>query len=375
MYSEDMFEHSNGAPRVDTTIKKMPDWVVAEDPQQDSGDSTTTEIPSWESSYSADSAPVEDSTSNTTRTQDDTARPTAEPAAAQDTEFKVEDELSKRMLAYQQSVSEMLNVADLSVEFKQADGLISYLQSDREQIRVVNPQLETQIVELEEKLEEAKLNRQVEIQNELLSSESITKAIGVEGIDLDQLPTNSVDADELIFDPELGTIVDEEADGSGSINTKNGKLSFPLMALYACMTAYVLASGDSSQLRLLTKDFSGLVFTLIGVDPEITNKYLSRSDATERTFFSLSAREIKDIFENRIKAGRRDEIVTLLAGLTKENRIKLLEGKRVSGGFPGSNTHQLEEPLIGNIIATLRQRDIEDLNIEAVVAQRQTQTR
>ncbi len=371
-----MFEHSNEAPPVDTTIKKMPDWVVAEDPQLDAGNSITTEVPSWESSYSADSAPVVDSTPNTTRTQIDTAPTTAESAVvqAQDAELKVDDELSKRMLAYQQSVLEMLNVADLSTEFKRADGLISYLQSDREQIRVVNPQLETQIVELEEKLEQAKLNRQVEIQKELLGSESIAKAIGVEGVDLDQLPTNSIDAEELIFDPNSGTIVKEEDDGSGSINTKNGKLSFPLVALYVCMTAYVLASGDSSQLRLLTKDFSGLVFTLIGIDPEITNKYLSRSDASERTFFSLSAREIKDIFENRIKGGRRDEVATLLAGLSKENRIKLLEGKRVSGGFPGSNTHQIEEPLLGNIIAVLRPQDIDDLGLKDVVSQRQNRT-
>lgn len=288
-------------------------------------------------------------------------------------ETSLDPELLQRLPALQESVYEMMAMDTQAWNLEKAEELLQTVSPNsetRNSILQHNPQLAEQIDALEEKIEQARLQRAREVAAELQQAEAFRDVLP--DLNLDELPVEESDVDEMLVDPELKTIITRESKEVGSISTPEGKKTFYQAAIMVALLAWDISHGGRS-VQLLANVGSEWILMKFGVDPKKAHELISGSQLHERMLFAFTKTEINQFFESRIRNGQRTEIVTFLSGISKEKRVKLLSGEIVLPSGIG-NTHQLEEPLLGNIIDKLRPQDIDDLGLKDVVSQRQTKT-
>lgn len=288
-------------------------------------------------------------------------------------ETSLDPELLQRLPALQESVSAMLAMDTQAWSFEKVEELLQAVGPDseiRNSILQQNPQLAEQIDALEEKTEQARLQRARKVAAELQQTEAFRDVLP--DLNLDEIPVEESDVDTMLVDPELKTIITRESKEVGSISTPEGKKTFYQAAIMVALLAWDISHGGRS-LQLLANVGSEWILMKFGVDPKKAHELISGTQLHERMLFAFTKTEINQFFESRIRNSQRTEIVTFLSGISKEKRIKLLSGETVSPSGIG-NTHQLEEPLLGKIIATLRPQDIDELGLKDVIAQRQTKT-
>lgn len=276
----------------------------------------------------------------------------------------------QQVVDIQQSVAEQISGASQADwDFVKAEEVLESIAPDaqaRDQIRQLQPQLEQQILELEQIIEAAREKRQNEIMAEFAGAE-------LSGVDISSLPEIKLDGDQLALHEDGVPFIQKNEDGSATIETPNGISNLMETLVMAGILAWDLTHGGRS-IRILSNTAAEWTMIKFGVDPEEVHKYISKSGVNEKLLFSFNEREIINFFETRINSNRSREIYSFLEGLPKETRTKLLSGERVRGDGILGNSHQLEPQLCQQLIAKLDQSQLRDLELTDVAAKLQSGT-
>ena len=228
--------------------------------------------------------------------------------------------------------------------------------------------IQAKIEALNERLEKLKEQRNLEIQRELLNTEAV-RELGLTEADLDKMRLEMLEGDDLSRGPD-GSIVQRDAEGKQSIQSKKGEFSLATNLILIALLAYDLTKGGRS-IHLIGNLATEWVMMKLGVDPETTRKFLSSSNPTEGALFAFTPIELKHFLENRIQRGYRDEVVEFLAGLSDETRLKLMMGEDVFPNGKGRHAHKLEPELKKQVLDILRPVDIQRLKLERALSSQQ----
>lgn len=286
--------------------------------------------------------------------------------------------LTEQTPAYLNALEEQLEIGEDVWNYEKADELIKHIAPNnevREEIRRNHPSLEAKLLVLEEQNEKARLKRQNTLLSELAMEEELSQA--VQGIDLESRGADKVLVDDLkpVENEKIFIDLDEdgdEGDATGTIRTERGEHSIGSKALFVLLVLYDITQGGQS-LRVAARAGQGPLLELIGINPDRAKRIIEKSRAQEKLLFSLSPIRLKDFFETKIKRGYRQEIVTFLAGISRETRVDLLSGREVLPRGLGRYSHLLDQAQIQQILSALKPEDIDRLDLNDVVAQRQTQ--